>query len=60
MRQIEIYEGGQVLCYDREHPDDEYGGLAEVALDPEEFAEFSITSEEFEHAWSANEPLNRA
>lgn len=60
MRQIEVYEGGQVLFYDREHPDDKYGGLGEAALDPEEFDELRITSEEFEHAWSSNEPLNGA
>lgn len=29
VRQIEIYDTGPVLFYDREHLDDKYGGLAE-------------------------------
>lgn len=60
LRQIEIYDGGQVLFYDGQHPDDKFGALGEQALDAKEFEPFKITSAEFEHEWSRRKPLNRA
>ena len=50
-RQIEKYDSGTVLRYSAEHKEDEYGALAEVALElPEpEFA--SISMDEFAKLW---------
>jgi hypothetical protein len=36
MRQIEMYESGDVLTYDRMHLDDEYGGFGDVAREAED------------------------
>lgn len=60
LRQIEIYDGGQTLFYDRQHLKDRYGGLGDQALDADEFEPFKITRSEFEHEWSARKPLNLA
>jgi hypothetical protein len=51
VRQIEVYENGPVLKYDRDHLDDEYGGLGDQPLDFAEFAQFEIASDVFEAAW---------
>ena len=58
-RQIEIYANGTVLHYDEEHSEDKYGGLAEAALDAQDFAPFEVTGSEFEEAWTAHKPINR-
>jgi len=58
-RQIEIYAGGTVLHYDRQHIEDEFGGLAEKPLDPDDFAPFGIEQSEFEQVWSSRKPFNR-
>jgi hypothetical protein len=50
-RQMEIYAGGQVLKYDLQHAEDEYGGLTEALLDLEEYAPFLITATAFDAAW---------
>jgi hypothetical protein len=60
VRQIEIYDGGQVLFYDREHLDDGHGGLGDQPLDPEESEECRISAAEFEHEWSTRKTTNRA
>ena len=59
IRQIEIYDGGQALFYDQKHDDDQYGGLGQAALEPEDVEGSRITREEFEHAWSMHKPINR-
>jgi len=51
VRQIERYDGGTVLRYDKSHPEDEFGRLSEAVLDLEEFSEFEISVEEFDEAW---------
>ena len=51
LRQIEVYANGKKLKYDLAHLQDEYGGLSEVPLDLEEFAEFEINHHEFEEIW---------
>jgi len=56
-RQMEIYDGGQVLRYHPEHIEDAYGQLSEVPLDPAEFEPFRISREEFERLWSSSAPL---
>ena len=58
-RQLEIYSSGDALAYDRQHLDDEYGGLGDQPLDIEEWVTFEVTSQEFETAWTAAKPRNR-
>jgi len=58
-RQIEIYANGTVLFYDRQHIEDEFGGLAEKALGADDFAPFGIEQSEFEQVWSSRKPFNR-
>ena len=59
LRQIEVYENGTVITYDADHPHDDYGGLSQVPLDPDEFAPFRISAVEFENVWDSTTPLNR-
>jgi hypothetical protein len=58
-RQIEVYAKEKVLQYDRQHIEDDFGGLSEVALDAAEFAPFAITQAEFEQVWVSQKPMNR-
>ena len=53
-RQIEAYDGGQRLCYDDQHPEDEYGFLSGWRIFPEgeDEGSFEITALEFEAEWS--------
>lgn len=53
IRQIQVFENGQVLKYSGEYTDDMSGGLSEVPLDKEEYAEYQIQGEEFEDIWQA-------
>jgi hypothetical protein len=52
-RQVEVYDAGQRLSYDAEHPEDEDGFLAYGRIFPEdEWPElFEITAREFEGEW---------
>ena len=54
VRQVILFENGNLLRYDQKHLHDRYGGLADQALDPLEFEPFGITSEEFELVWDAS------
>jgi hypothetical protein len=58
-RQIEIYASGDVLTYDRNHIEDDYGGLSEAALDDPEWDAFEISSADFERVWESAKPRNR-
>ena len=60
VRQLEIYESGVVLRYDRNRPEDEFGMLSMAHLDPTEFSPFVISPTEFEAAWNANEHQDSA
>lgn len=51
-RQIEQYENGQVLKYDANHQEDQYGGLGDLPIDRDDFAAYEITAEEFVAAWA--------
>lgn len=55
VRQMEIYDGGQVLRYHRDHIEDAHGQLSEAPLDPLEFEPFRISQEEFERPWSSDD-----
>lgn len=61
-RQIEVYQRGTVLTYDRAHLEDAFGGLSEAAFDLEAdgFLPFEITVDEFESAWLSLKPANRS
>jgi hypothetical protein len=59
-RQVEQYANGTCLTYDRDHIEDQYGGLAEKPLDPDDLKQFQLFSAvEFETIWSSVQPLNR-
>lgn len=48
VRQVILFENGNLLRYDQKHLQDQYGGLADQALDPIEFEPYGIPYEEFE------------
>ncbi len=48
LRQMQLFEGGQVLKYDPGYPDDKYGGISEYLFDPEEFKEYLVDKDIFE------------
>ncbi len=56
IRQMEIYDSGQVLQYHPRHLEDEFGRLAEHELSLEEFEAFAISGAEFEAAWHSHQP----
>ena len=51
VRQVTQYENGPTLRYSDDHFDDEFGGLAKIALDLADFAQFEVTRDIFEIAW---------
>jgi hypothetical protein len=51
VRQVEAYESGKVLKYDRTKPNDSYGGLAEQPLNLTEFQPYAISEDEFHDRW---------
>jgi hypothetical protein len=51
VRQIQVFECKQVLKYDLEFRDDEYGMLTDQNLELEEFKEFEISENEFTSTW---------
>jgi hypothetical protein len=57
LRQVEHYQNGIVVKYDRNHAVDEYGGLSEPA-DLSDVWEFEISDDDFEKVW-ALEALNQ-
>ena len=59
IRQIEVYENGNVLFYDSSHFSDDYGMLSDKALGEEDIQEFGITKAEFEQVWNTKTPINR-
>ncbi|MDF2189351.1 DUF433 domain-containing protein [Paraflavitalea sp. CAU 1676] len=54
LRQLQVFENGQVLKYDTEYLEDKLGGLSEVPLDGE-FDSFHIQKVEFEQIWASSE-----
>jgi hypothetical protein len=57
-QQVERYEGGVLLTYDRYHPEDQYGGMALEPLDPDEWARFEIEIATYQ-AETDGQPFNR-
>ncbi|OUL34153.1 hypothetical protein BV372_14445 [Nostoc sp. T09] len=60
VRQIEIYENGNILSYDRSHLTDDYGMLCDKQFNEEDLLEFAITKAEFEQIWNTKIPINRS
>lgn len=58
-RQLQLFENGKVLRYHMEYLDDEFGGLAEGALDGDEFEEYRISRDEFEEVWKMSDATPR-
>jgi hypothetical protein len=58
-QQIERYDSGAVLAYDRYHIEDEFGGLIYLELDPDEWSAFEIDIESYQRETDA-QPYNRA
>ena len=59
LRQIEVYENGNVLFYDHNHIWDNYGMLCDKRIDLLDIQEFEITQAEFEQVWQTKIPINR-
>ncbi len=51
IRQIVIYENGNILKNDEDNNFDKFGGLSDQALPLDEFQEYEIPKEEFEKKW---------
>jgi hypothetical protein len=59
-RQVEQYASGACLTYDRAYIEDEFGGLAEKPIEPEDWRVLQpFSAPEFEAVWSSARPLNR-
>ena len=52
IRQIQVFQNGQVLKYQQPFTEDEFGMLSDQRLDEEVFKEFSINSNEFTSTWN--------
>lgn len=59
VRQIEVYENGNVLFYDESHFWDDYGMLCDKPIGKDQIEEFEITKAEFEQVWRTRIPINR-
>ncbi|WP_193198060.1 hypothetical protein [Nostoc sp. MG11] len=59
IRQIEVYENGNVLSYDGNHFSDNYGMLCDQRIGEDDIQEFEITKIEFEQVWNTKTPINR-
>lgn len=55
VKQAELTSVSQLHRYNWEHLEDEYGGLTDRAIDPEEDPLEAISAEEFRQAWSRGE-----
>lgn len=52
LRQIELFENGKILQYDKNYLEDEYGGLSEISLELIDFEDCKIVKSEFEIMWN--------
>jgi hypothetical protein len=59
LRQIEVYENGNVLFYDSSHFEDDYGMLCDKKFEEGDIEEFKISRAEFEQVWQSKIPINR-
>jgi uncharacterized protein (DUF433 family) len=54
LRQMQTFASGQVLKYDTEYLDDQYGGLSKVPLDAQDFASYQVNAQIFEEKWQSS------
>jgi outer membrane protein assembly factor BamB len=59
IRQIEIYQNGNVLFYDSSHVADDCGRLCDKPLNEEDIQYYAIDEAEFEEIWNTKIPMNR-
>lgn len=63
VRQIESYDNGNILKYDTQHLSDEFGFLADQAVeeprDDDEIKVSEITQKEFEGIWNSTTAFNK-
>ncbi len=52
LKQIQIFENGNILKYDELNNEDEFGAMADQSLEEEEFLDCEITKEEFYNIWN--------
>ena len=58
-QQVEVYDSGVILAYDRYHAEDQFGGMSQVELDPDEWSPFEIDIDTYQRE-TAGQPFNRA
>ena len=52
LKQIQIFENGNILKYDELNNEDEFGAMADQSLEEEEFLDCEIPKEEFYNIWN--------
>ncbi|MFN3773657.1 hypothetical protein [Cloacibacterium normanense] len=52
LKQIQIFENGNILKYDELNNEDEFGAMADQSLEEEEFLDCEISKEEFYNIWN--------
>ena len=52
LKQIQIFENGNILKYDELNNEDEVGAMADQSLEKEEFLDCEISKEEFYNIWN--------
>lgn len=57
-QQVEVYDSGVILAYDRYHLEDEFGQLTVEPLNPAEWLAFQIDIADYQRAVDG-QPLNR-
>lgn len=57
-QQVEIYDTGVMLAYDRYHMEDDFGMLSRGPLDPDEWASFEIDIDTYQREVDG-QPYNR-
>lgn len=58
-QQVEVYDSGVILAYDRYHVEDQFGGMSQVELDPDEWSPFEIDIDTYQRE-TGGQPYNRA
>ncbi|MBO9566429.1 MAG: hypothetical protein J7621_26880 [Niastella sp.] len=51
IRQLQVFQNGNVLKYDTGYPEDKLGGLSAFPLDADEYEAYRIAGKEFERLW---------
>ncbi|MEA5617557.1 hypothetical protein VB711_06850 [Cronbergia sp. UHCC 0137] len=59
VRQVEVYQNGNVLFYDSNHVSDNHGMLCDKRIDAGDIKEFEISKAEFDQVWQTKTPINQ-